>query len=100
MQYRLEDKSAILYVPILNYRFTGVYSTAKQRQENKKEIKLEIDNDIYMDIKGGPCGKSSLSNCQGNLFTADDTDIAKNINLIPVSAIAKDTKKETTLLIC
>lgn len=53
-----------------------------------------------MDIKGGPCGKSSLSNCQGNLFTADDTDIAKNINLIPVSAIAKDTKKETTLLIC
>lgn len=48
-----------------------------------------------MDIKRGPWGKLSLSDYQGNLFIADDTDMAKNVNLIPVSAIAKDTKKET-----
>lgn len=48
-----------------------------------------------MDVKGGPWGKSSLSDYQWNLFIADDTDIAKNVSLISVSAIAKDTKKET-----
>lgn len=48
-----------------------------------------------MDIKGGPRWKQSLSDYQGNLFIADDTAIAKNVNLIPVSATAKDTKKET-----
>lgn len=31
-----------------------MYSVAKQRQENAKEIKLEIDNDIFMDVKVGP----------------------------------------------